>query len=236
MARTRSDIAPRIVDAARARFLAEGVDGASLRAIAEDAGTSIGMVYYYFKTKDDLFFAVVEETYERLLDDLRRACEPTLPPVERMRRIYRRIGAVSDHESQIVRLVMREVLVSSKRLDRLLARLDPLRRLADPPAPHRDRRRRDPTVPAQPHRAKPPRSARRRPLRRAHRPALARHLRSARRTAAASAAPASLASPCPGRPPCALSFLRIRTSGRPSDDLRSAGSRPGGPLRRGSRR
>jgi AcrR family transcriptional regulator len=122
MARTRSDIAPRIVDAARARFLAEGVDGASLRAIAEDAGTSIGMVYYYFKTKDDLFFAVVEETYERLLDDLRRACEPTLPPVERMRRIYRRIGAVSDHESQIVRLVMREVLVSSKRLDRLLAR------------------------------------------------------------------------------------------------------------------
>jgi AcrR family transcriptional regulator len=122
MARTRSDIAPRIVDAARARFLTEGVDGASLRAIAEDAGTSIGMVYYYFKTKDDLFFAVVEETYERLLDDLRRACDPALAPIERLRGIYRRIGAVDGHESQIVRLVMREVLVSSSRLDRLIAR------------------------------------------------------------------------------------------------------------------
>jgi AcrR family transcriptional regulator len=122
MARTRSDIGPRIVDAARARFLAEGVDGASLRAIAEAAGTSIGMVYYYFRTKDDLFFAVVEETYQRLLDDLRRACDPALPPIERMRGLYRRIGAIDERESQIVRLVMREVLVSSKRLDRLIAR------------------------------------------------------------------------------------------------------------------
>ena len=45
MARPRSDIEPRIVHAARRRFLKEGVDGASLRTIAKDAGTSIGMVY-----------------------------------------------------------------------------------------------------------------------------------------------------------------------------------------------
>jgi AcrR family transcriptional regulator len=122
MPRTRSNIAPRIVHAARARFLREGVDGASLRAIADDAGTSIGMVYYYFTTKDDLFFAVVEETYERLLADMTRALDPTLEPVERMRRLYRRVGAIDDHEAQIVRLVIREVLVSSRRLDRLLRR------------------------------------------------------------------------------------------------------------------
>jgi AcrR family transcriptional regulator len=122
MPRTRSDIGPRIVHAARARFLAEGVDGASLRAIAQDAGTSIGMVYYYFKTKDDLFFAVVEETYERLLEDLTRACDPKLPPKERMRRLYRRVGEVDAHESQIIRLVVREALVSSTRLTRLIDR------------------------------------------------------------------------------------------------------------------
>jgi AcrR family transcriptional regulator len=122
MARTRSDIEPRIIEAARDRFLREGVDGASLRAIATDAGTSIGMVYYYFKTKDDLFFAVVEETYRGLLADLTRLCDPALPPLERIRAMYRRIGAVTDHESQIVRLVIREVLVSSERLQRLFAR------------------------------------------------------------------------------------------------------------------
>jgi len=122
MGRTPSDIEPRIVEAARARFLHEGVDGASLRAIARDAGTSIGMVYYYFKTKDDLFFAVVEETYSRLLEDLTRACDPALPPVERIRALYLRVGKIDDRESQVVRLVIREVLVSSKRLKRILER------------------------------------------------------------------------------------------------------------------
>jgi AcrR family transcriptional regulator len=122
MARTRSDIAPRIVEAALARFLREGVDGASLRAIATDAGTSIGMVYYYFKTKDDLFFAVVEETYGRLLADITAACDREQPPKDRVRALFRRIGAISEHESQVVRLVIREVIVSSKRLKRLVAR------------------------------------------------------------------------------------------------------------------
>jgi AcrR family transcriptional regulator len=122
MGRRRSDIEPRIVAAARARFLVEGVDGASLRAIAADAGTSIGMVYYYFKTKDDLFFAVVEETYARLLEDIAKACAPDVPPRERVRRLFRRIGAISELESQTIRLVIREVLVSSQRLRRLIAR------------------------------------------------------------------------------------------------------------------
>ena len=122
MGRTRSDISPRIVDAARVRFLNEGVDGASLRAIADDAGTSIGMVYYYFRTKDDLFYAVVEAGYTRILEDVTRACDPALPPVERIRNLYHRIAAMDAREQEIIRLVIREVLVSSKRLTRLLAR------------------------------------------------------------------------------------------------------------------
>jgi AcrR family transcriptional regulator len=122
MGRTRSDIAPRILDAARARFLREGVDGASLRAIAADARTSIGMVYYYFKTKDDLFLAVVEATYVKLLDELTVALDPALPPRERIRAIYRRVGQITEREAEVVRLVIREVLVSSARLKTILAR------------------------------------------------------------------------------------------------------------------
>lgn len=122
MGRTPSDIAARIVDAARARFLHDGVDGASLRAIAADAGTSIGMVYYHYKTKDELFFAVIEESYVKLLADITRACDPALPPHERIRAIYRRVGAVDERESQVVRLVIRESLVSSQRLAKVLAR------------------------------------------------------------------------------------------------------------------
>lgn len=122
MGRTPSDIAHRLVEAARGRFLREGVDGASLRAIASDARTSIGMVYYYFPTKDELFFAVVEETYAALVDDLARALAAGPDVAERLRRLYRRIGAMTEREAATIRLILREILVSSSRLARLLER------------------------------------------------------------------------------------------------------------------
>jgi AcrR family transcriptional regulator len=121
MARPKSDIEPRIVDAARACFLASGVDGASLRQIARDAGTSIGMIYYYFPTKDDLFFGVVEDVYIELLAELELALDPSLPVAERIRRLSVRISQLSDTEVQVVRLVIGEAIASSARLDRLIA-------------------------------------------------------------------------------------------------------------------
>ncbi len=122
MARPRSDIAPRILAAARARFFTDGVDGASLRGIAKDARTSIGMVYYYFPTKDDLFLAVVEEVYGKLLDDLARALAPDAPVAERLQRMYERFGDATEVELLTLRMLAREALVSSKRLERVLER------------------------------------------------------------------------------------------------------------------
>lgn len=122
MARPRTDIRPRILDAARARFLADGVDGASLRAIARDAATSIGMVYYYFPTKDDLFFGVVEDVYATLMADLEQALAQDAGFEARIRSLYQRIAHMSAVEGDIFRLVVREALVSSDRLGRLVER------------------------------------------------------------------------------------------------------------------
>src|SRR3954462_10208335 len=112
MARPKSDIEPRILAAARARFLSDGVDGASLRGIASDGGTSIGMVYYYFATKDDLFFGVVEQLYQGLLQDIELAITPDVPMRERVERLYARIARLSDEELLVLRLVLREALTS----------------------------------------------------------------------------------------------------------------------------
>ncbi|MFO0758023.1 MAG: TetR family transcriptional regulator [Byssovorax sp.] len=122
MARPRSDIAPRILHAARERFLQEGVDGASLRQIAADAGTSIGMVYYYYPTKDELFLAVVEEIYAGLLAELEEALAHEASAEERIRLFFRRFARMSDEELMVIRLVVREALVSSARLSRLVDR------------------------------------------------------------------------------------------------------------------
>jgi AcrR family transcriptional regulator len=122
MARPRSDIMERIVHAARERFLLDGVDGASLRGIARDAKTNIGMIYYYFPTKDDLFLAVVEEVYAGLLAGFEQALVPDAPFAERIRRLYVRMGKIDEAEFKVMRLVVREALISSTRLDRIIQR------------------------------------------------------------------------------------------------------------------
>lgn len=48
-----------LVAAARRRFAEHGLDGATLAAIAGDAGTSIGNLYKYFADKAELFAAAV---------------------------------------------------------------------------------------------------------------------------------------------------------------------------------
>src|SRR5579863_10404566 len=50
-----------IVEGARAVFLAHGFDAASMNDIARAAGVSKGTLYVYFKHKEELFEAIVEE-------------------------------------------------------------------------------------------------------------------------------------------------------------------------------
>jgi AcrR family transcriptional regulator len=50
-----------ILEGARRMFLAQGFDAASMGAIARAAGVSKGTLYVYFKSKEELFEAIVEE-------------------------------------------------------------------------------------------------------------------------------------------------------------------------------
>jgi AcrR family transcriptional regulator len=50
-----------IIDGARAVFLAQGFDAASMNDIARSAGVSKGTLYVYFANKEELFEAIVEE-------------------------------------------------------------------------------------------------------------------------------------------------------------------------------
>jgi AcrR family transcriptional regulator len=122
VARPKSDIQERILDAAHRRFLAEGVDAASLRSIAKDADTSIGMVYYYYTTKDELFLAVVEETYQLLLADLDEVFQTHQSFRERLTGLYERVGKFSTYELEVIELIIRESLTSNERRNSLIRR------------------------------------------------------------------------------------------------------------------
>ncbi len=55
-----------ILDAARARFAAEGYAGATIRKIAADAGVDAALVIQFFRSKDELFAAVMAVPPEAL--------------------------------------------------------------------------------------------------------------------------------------------------------------------------
>lgn len=50
-----------IVEGARSVFLARGFDAASMADIAKEAGVSKGTLYVYFKNKEELFAAIVQQ-------------------------------------------------------------------------------------------------------------------------------------------------------------------------------
>ena len=59
-----------IIDGARRVFLAQGFDAASMGAIAREAGVSKGTLYVYFKSKEELFEAIVEEERRHQADHI----------------------------------------------------------------------------------------------------------------------------------------------------------------------
>jgi AcrR family transcriptional regulator len=65
----KEDVKNKIVNAAAEEFLLNGFENSSLRVIAAQAGITIGNIYSYFSSKDDLFNYVVSPAAEAL-DDL----------------------------------------------------------------------------------------------------------------------------------------------------------------------
>lgn len=64
----REDTRQRLLQAAKARFEAEGFEGAHLRAIAADAGVALGTVFVHFTDKRDLLHAALFEDLELALN------------------------------------------------------------------------------------------------------------------------------------------------------------------------
>jgi AcrR family transcriptional regulator len=65
-----------ILDAARDLLAARGVDGLSMRQVAEQVGISATAIYHYFAGKQDLVNRVVIQAFEKFGAHLKSAMEP----------------------------------------------------------------------------------------------------------------------------------------------------------------
>ena len=123
-----------ILAAALEEFAAKGYDGGRMDRIARSAGLNKNVLYHHFGSKDDLFTAVLEHTYEQIRKRQRDLQLRTLDPVEGMRRLVTFTARIWIQFPQFLRLLHSENLHGGRhvRRSRRIARLyDPLRDTMD---------------------------------------------------------------------------------------------------------
>lgn len=79
------------MEAAISVFARSGFDRATLDEIVREAGFSKGAFYVHFESKDDLFWAMLEERISRQLEAFRQGVDHTKPMADNVRTI---LGAV----------------------------------------------------------------------------------------------------------------------------------------------
>jgi AcrR family transcriptional regulator len=78
-----------ILDAAAACFSETGFEATSIDTIAERVGSTKGLIYYSYKSKSDLFFAVCAYALEITTEFVNGFAPETLPPETRIARMAR---------------------------------------------------------------------------------------------------------------------------------------------------
>jgi AcrR family transcriptional regulator len=75
-----------LLDAAQAVFAEEGLQAASLRAIARRAGCDPSLIYYHFASKEALFAALLQRRFPAVRKDIERLADPSdqRPSAERL--------------------------------------------------------------------------------------------------------------------------------------------------------
>jgi len=73
-----------ILQAAVREFSREGVAGARTDAIARAAGVNKALLYYYFKDKETLYGAVLDQVFGGLQESIGAALSSDLPPREKL--------------------------------------------------------------------------------------------------------------------------------------------------------
>ena len=87
----------KLVDVARQLFAKMGVENTTMNDIALASKKGRRTLYTYFKSKEDIYMAVVESELDMLLDMMKRVAEKNISPDEKMiEMIYTRLDAVKE--------------------------------------------------------------------------------------------------------------------------------------------
>ena len=94
---TVSKTKAKLVDVARQLFAKMGVENTTMNDIALASKKGRRTLYTYFKSKDEIYLAVVESELDILSDMMKRVAEKNISPDEKLlEMIYTRLDAVKE--------------------------------------------------------------------------------------------------------------------------------------------
>lgn len=88
-----------IMDAALVLFASEGYANCSIAQLAKHAGTSKGLMYNYFESKEALLVTLIEEGMHDILSDIDLNHDGVLSPEEMEAMIRKTFGAIRENQS-----------------------------------------------------------------------------------------------------------------------------------------
>lgn len=91
---SRSETQDQILDAVQSVIVRDGVRGASMRQVAQEADVSLGLLSYHFDDKDSLILAAFLRAATDILEACSTAAEAAEDPADRVRAYIR--GAFTD--------------------------------------------------------------------------------------------------------------------------------------------
>jgi AcrR family transcriptional regulator len=99
----------RILAAATEVFARSGFHGARVADIAEQAGIAYGLVYHYFRNKDDILAAIFSERWAQYIEYLNEVGRMPLPFAERMQRLVHFWVEISRREPDLMTIMINEI-------------------------------------------------------------------------------------------------------------------------------
>lgn len=112
--RTRAEI----LAAATREFSERGLNGARVDRIAARTRTNKRMIYYYFKSKQQLFLTVLENAYRSIREAEQQLKLDDLPPLEAMRRLVEFTCDYHWQNPELSKLVAIENIQKAKHIKR----------------------------------------------------------------------------------------------------------------------
>jgi len=107
-----------ILAAATREFVERGLNGARVDSIASRTRTNKRMIYYYFKSKAQLYLAVLEEAYRKIRDAEKQLKLDDLPPGEAISCLVEFTFDYHWNNPQLGKLVVIENIHKGKHLSR----------------------------------------------------------------------------------------------------------------------